>query len=280
MTKPDFIVIGAMKCATSTVCAFLEDHPEVHMVPRAEPNFFSHDDNWAKGAAWYARFFEGRTTERLCGEGSNDYAAGALHPRSAERMAAFVPDARLILMVRDPVARIASAWVQHRVDSGDMVPPTLDEAVRRSPDIYIDQSLYWRNLSRYRAYYPDDRIFIGFMEDMQRDQEAFFAKLTDFLGVQKVAQVRRGHQNPTVGKVVPSTLYTRINRLPAMAALKRTLPATLRKAVKDRLLSKPAEAAAAPSPATLAALRDAVREDAALLLAHCGKPADFWASCA
>lgn len=49
MPKPDFVVIGAMKCGTSTVCAYLEDHPETCMLPRCEPDFFSRPEIFARG---------------------------------------------------------------------------------------------------------------------------------------------------------------------------------------------------------------------------------------
>lgn len=54
---PTFLVIGAMKAATLTVCAYLEDHPEVYCIPGREPNYFSHDSNYKKGLEWYLRFF-------------------------------------------------------------------------------------------------------------------------------------------------------------------------------------------------------------------------------
>jgi hypothetical protein len=276
MRKPDFLVIGAMKCASSTVCAFLEDHPEVFMVPRAEPKFFSHDENWARGPEWYAAFFEGAGDARIVGEGTNAYAAGAMHPHAAARIAGFAPDVRIIYMVRDPLARMGSAWVQNRVDSGDRFPPTLDEAIRRMPELYVDQSLYWRNLSLYRAHFPDDRIFVGFMEDLNRDQQSFFRRLTDFLGVAPAAEIQRGHVNPSEGKAVPTALYSRVNRNPLIAILKRLTPKGLRTTVKRRLLSGSAKEVATMSPAVRAETLAAVRDDALALLAHCGKPADFW----
>jgi hypothetical protein len=177
MTQPDFLVIGAMKCATSTICAYLEDHPEIFMVANAEPKFFSHDENWVKGPDWYGRFFEKRTGERLRGEGSNDYSHTAIYPHSVERIAEFCPDARLIYIVRHPVQRVVASWIQKRANQGDKVAPTLDRAVVEQPDLFIDESLYWRQISRYRAHFPDDRIFIGFMEDLKADAPAFMARL-------------------------------------------------------------------------------------------------------
>ncbi|MEX5730253.1 hypothetical protein Ga0609869_003606 [Rhodovulum iodosum] len=274
--KPDFVVLGAMKCATSTVCKYLEEHPEVYMAPRCEPNYFSDDANYAKGPEWYARFFAPRQGEAICGEGSNDYAAGAMYPHSAERMARDLPEARLIFMVRHPLRRIVSAWVQNRVDMGDAVPPTLEAAVREMPARFVDQSLYWKNLSRYRALYPDAQIFIGFMEDLSRDSDAFFGRLCAFLGVEPYSVDAGLHVNPSAGKRVPAGLYTRLNSAGPVRLAKQVLPKGVTRAVKDRLLSRPAAEMRLP-PEIEAELAEELRPDAQALLAHCGKPGDFWA---
>lgn len=273
---PDFIVIGAMKCATSTVCAYLEDHPQVFMVPRSEPRFFSEDARFAQGTAWYESLFADRGEALVAGEGSNDYAAGAMYPQSAARMAAYRPDLKLIYMVRHPLERIASAWVQNRADMGDEIPPTPDQAVARLPDRFVDQSLYWKNLSRYRAHFPDAQIFLGFLEDLEADRRAFFARLTDFLGVPPHEAVKRGHVNPSQGKRIPSPAYTAVNRLGLGALAKKILPETLRKGVKARFLTTEVADVPGFSPATRAALLAQIAPDAAALLAHAGKPADFW----
>lgn len=276
MTKPDFIVIGAMKCATSTVCAYLEDHPEVFMVAGGEPRFFSHDEFFARGTGWYEGLFAARTTERICGEGSNDYAAGQLYPEAAARMAAFCPDLRLIYMVRHPLDRIASAWVEDRVNQGDNIPASVDQAVTRMPARYIDQSLYWKNLSRYRSLFDDSQIFIGFMEDLTTDRAAFFARLAGFLGITPGIGIRRGHVNSSQGKRVPSAGYTAVNRLPFSATLKRLVPKALRQGVKDRLLSRPVDEKPKLSAEVKARIVPQLREDARQFLAHCGKDETYW----
>lgn len=276
MVKPDFVMIGAMKCATSTVSAYLEDHPDVFVSPGAEPNFFSDDANWAKGPDWYAEFFRDRADERLCGENSNDYASCLEHPLAAERMHAYCPDAKIILMVRHPVARIMSAWVQNRIDHGDAVPPTLERAIAEMPDRFVGQSLYWQALSSYRAHFPDDRIFIGFMEDMQADQPAFMARLCDFLGVPPAPEIKRGHVNPSQGKRLPGKGYSTLRRVPGAKALARLLPRDIKRRIKDRLLSRKLDDKPRMSPQVRADLEALLREDSAALLRHCGKPADFW----
>lgn len=276
--QPDFIVIGAMKCGTSTVCAYLEDHPGVFMVPGAEPNFFSHDENFARGPAWYESFFAGQDGASLRGEGSNAYASGQMFPHSAARMAAYKPDLKLIYVVRHPVERIVSAWIQNRVDMGDRIPPTLDRAVREMPERYLGQSLYWQNLSRYRALFPDDRIHIGFMEDLKADPDAFFAGICGFLGVPPAPRIRRDHVNPSAGKIMPSTAYSAVNGLPLMGVLKSLLPQGLRHAVRDRFLTRRIAPGNRPdfSPAVRDWLRAELAPDSAAFLAHCDRPGDYW----
>jgi hypothetical protein len=276
MTKPDFLVIGAMKCATSTVCAYLEDHRSVFMVQNGEPNFFSDNENWAKGSEWYAQFFEGRGAETFCSEGSNNYTHDAIYPHSAERMADFCPDAKLIYMVRHPVQRIIASWIQKRANQGDNVPSTLDRAVREMPDHFIDESLYWRQLSQYRAHFADDRIFIGFMEDLKADGPAFMARLCGFLNIPPTEALERPHLNPSAGKRVPSELYTAVRRMPGVKALARLTPKGPKQWLKQRFFSTKLDTRPTFSAPVLAELEATLAPDAAAFLAHCGKPADFW----
>lgn len=271
--KPDFIVIGAMKCATSTVCAYLEDHEDVFMV-QGEPNYFSRDDRWALGEEWYLEHFRGAEGYRAAGEGSNGYSNLARHPETVTRMAGFRPDLKIVYMVRDPIARIRSDYIQRRTDSGDDYPSTIDEAIRAHPEIFIDQSLYWRTLSAYRAAFGDARIFVGFMEDLSRDHDAFFRGLTAFLGVEH-APVQRGHANPSVSKRVPSRSYSLVNGVPGIALAKKLVPEAVRTAVKTRFLSRPSGEVRL-RPETLDHVTAALGEDPARLLAYCGRPADFW----
>lgn len=276
--QPDFIVIGAMKCGTSTVCAYLEDHPDIFMVPGCEPNFFSHDENFARGAEWYERFFAGQDGARLRGEGSNAYASGQMFPHSATRMAAYKPDLKLIYVVRHPVDRIVSAWIQNRVNMGDKIPPTLDRAVRDMPERYLGQSLYWQNLSRYRALFPDSRIHVAFMEDLKSDRDAFFAGICGFLGMAPAPRIRRDHVNPSTGKTMPSRRYSAVNGLPMVKRLKSLLPPRLRHGVRDRFLTQRITGGNQPEfgPATRDWLRAQLAPDSAAFLDHCGRPGDYW----
>lgn len=279
MPKPDFLIIGAMKCATSSVATYLEAHPNIDMVSEREPRYFSNDANYAKGADWYSAFFADFSGDRLRGEGSNDYAAGGRFPDCAPRIAQDLPDVKLIYMVRHPVKRIISAWTQYRADSADFVPATLDEAIVARADYLIDQSLYWDNLQRYRTHFDDSQIFVGFMEDLSRDPLAFWEALCRFLGLAPAPQADLIHANPAQKKRLPSRTYSALNRNMAVRAGKTLLPTGVKRYMRKRLFTRSVEEALSDarfSSKVQTQLEAQLRPDALALLAHCNKPVDFW----
>lgn len=272
---PDYLVIGAMKCATSTLCAYLEDHPEVYCVPRCEPNYFNHDENFAKGAEWYRSLFKPEGTEKLSGEGSNYYSARALFPQTAERIAAFNPDMKIIYMVRDPMVRIVSAWIQRRADSRDAVPPSVDGAVTQMPDDFVGQSLYSYNIAPYRDHFPAENIFIGFLEDMNRTPDAFYPQICRFLGIAE-KMPERGHMNTSSGKKVLGETYTKVNNIPFVKSAKKLAPNGLKRSLRRLLEKDVADLKPALSPDVKAQVLRSVRPDAEAILDFAGKPRDFW----
>jgi hypothetical protein len=274
--KPNFLVIGAMKCATSSVCQFLENHPQVFMPPFFEPKFFANDEIFAKGFEWYESHFDSADDRAMIGEGSNIYTFGAIYPAAAQRIAAYRPSMKLVYMVRNPIRRISSAWIQNRQDKRNAIPPSLDLAVDKMYDIYVDPSCYWRNISIYRNHFPDEQIFIGFMEDMQRDPVTFFARLCDFLGIAHDESQSFIHANPSAGKTVPRPVASLMRKAPGADLVAAVLPHSLKARIRSILLDRRVTAPPRMSPEVYARVRAEIEPDARRLLAHCGRPEDFW----
>lgn len=272
--KPDFIVLGVMKCGTSSVCAYLEDHPEVFMLPNCDPNYFCDDSNFEKGTQWYEAHFAGRNGEKICGEGSNGYSWGARFPNSAPRMFEYHPGLKLVYMVRHPIERMVSAWIQNRSDCGDAVPPSLNRCFIEEPDWIVNESRYWENISHYRRLFPDLQIFVGFLEDLQRDKVALFTRLTEFLGVSPMPPAKREHLNPTIGKAIPSPFYSALHRVPR--PVKQLVPAQLKEAMRKKFLTQRVHEKPRFSDAIRRQATEAVRSDAERFLEYAGKPRDFW----
>lgn len=138
-------------------------------------------------------------------------------------------------------------------------------------------SLYWKNLSVYRAVFDDTQIHVAFMDDLKSDPNAFFSGICDFLGISMPeAAPARGHLNPSSQKRIPSELYSRLQRNPLVRASKVLAPTGLKRAIKDNFLTKKPQELPDFSPEVLSYLKETFREDARAVLAHTGKPQDFW----
>jgi hypothetical protein len=120
MTLPTFVVIGAMKAGTVSLRHYLDEHPGVFLGGSGgfgEPNFFIAEHNWRRGRGWYESLFDGAGRAAAIGECSPSYTWAHVYRGVPERMARVVPQARLVYVVRDPVARMQSMYM-HQVSAG------------------------------------------------------------------------------------------------------------------------------------------------------------------
>jgi hypothetical protein len=270
---PNFFVIGAMRCATTTLCDTLALHPDVFMTTPKELNYFSNDVMFAKGPGWYESFFAAAAGKAAVGEGSTNYTKVSLYPHAAERLAAQCADAKLIYIARDPIARIESHWLHLLRHGHDM--PAIADALRQVPDM-LATSLYWRQIGAYRRHFPDRQLLVVFFEDFVRAPAATMARVCEFLGLDPVETVTRArlHSNAYPDVPVDGTVLRFMRRLPGMRGVTRLQPASLRGLARKLKAPQP-EASLWPADLRAETLR-ALRPDAEQFLAFCGKPADFW----
>lgn len=172
---PNVVVIGAMKCGTTSLHHYLDLHPEIAMSRPKELNFFIGSEGaaapegpvdwrrgtWARGVAWYASHFDAGAPVR--GEVSPGYTSPA-HPYVAARMAAVVPGARLVLAVRDPIRRAVSQYRHHRRDGTE--PRDLEEALLDVRSQYVARGRYFERLQPFLA----TGVFDGRIEVVAQEQ--------------------------------------------------------------------------------------------------------------
>lgn len=176
---PNLIIIGGLKCGTTSIHHYLGLHPLIQMSKPKELNFFVEELNWDLGLDWYASRFDSRFEVR--GESSPHYTNLPRFEGVAERIRAHCPDARLIYMVRDPIKRILSHWV-HATGAGyetrELVP-TLSE-----PDSsYVHRSMYWMQLQPYLELFERSQIEVITQEELQTEREETMRKAFRFAGV-------------------------------------------------------------------------------------------------
>jgi Sulfotransferase family len=190
---PTLVVIGAMKCGTTSLHGHLDAHPDVGMSEPKELNFFFGPDtadvgdgaetwtlgNWHRGIGWYAAHFDPACAVR--GESSPGYTSPA-HPEAAARMAAVVPTARLVYAVRDPVRRALSQYGHHRRQGTEARPPA--EALLDPASQYVARGRYVERLEPFLATGAfDGRITVVAQEDLEADLSGTVRRLLAELDV-------------------------------------------------------------------------------------------------
>lgn len=274
---PDFLVIGAMKCATTSLCAQLASHPEVFFSKPKEPAFFNRDENHARGLAHYARLFGEAGAAQVAGEGSTSYSKVGVFPETPRRIAKALPDARFIYILRDPVRRTESHWLHAFRKRSRSIPP-FNEAVAQPDSPYLDASLYWRQLQAYRAYFDDDRFLLLFYEDFRADPQAVLRRCFRFLGVAEdftAPAPDDWQRNQSVGVPYDRPLVSRLRRSHAMRSLVRRLPPGVQRLAR-RPFQRVLETRPEWEPEVLERVLEVVAPDARRILAWCGRPADHW----
>ena len=232
---PTFVILGVMKCGTTSLHHYLAEHPDVCMPTKKETDFFVAELNYRRGLAWYKSLFS--RPAKACGEASPNYAKTWEFAGIPARMHSHLPRARLIYMVRDPIARMVSQY-KHLYASGHE-HRTLSAAlgdVERGP--YVRDSLYYRNLQPYLEKYSREDILIVAAEDLQCDRKATMRRVFEFIGVDPGFQSpgfdRQWHRSAakfTHKRTLYNTLFSR-----------QWLHALLRKCLESAI------AAAAPRP--------------------------------
>jgi hypothetical protein len=182
MPLPNFLIVGAPKCGTTSLYEYLRQHPDVYMSVPKEPRYFPcfgvlPEERVVRDRAEYKRLFDGAKTERAIGEASPNY----LHaPEAAARIAAELPDAKIIVSLRNPADRAYSSYLG-RVRRGVEQRP-IEEALRPG-SYFFDASLYCDALARYFAMFERSRVKVLLFDDFARDTAAALRELCAFLAI-------------------------------------------------------------------------------------------------
>ncbi len=182
MAYPDFILIGAMKCGTSTLAAQLGVQDGVFMSTPKEPNFFSDDEVYAQGLDWYGKLFNGAASDDLKGEASTHYTKLPTYPKTVDRMKAVLDKPRLVYMVRDPVERAISHFI-HEWTEGRMENDPVG-AFDRHPEL-IEYGLYAKQLAPFIAAYGQDAVCLTSLERLKTVPQEELTRICSHIGLTK-----------------------------------------------------------------------------------------------
>jgi hypothetical protein len=269
MTLPNFFVIGAGKYMTGTISLrhYLEQHPEVYMSPKKDPRFFALEgrkpdsfrgpgdrERMSRLAVTdieeYRALFAGVSGEKAIGEASPMYL---YVPEAAERIKRYVPEARLIAVLRNPVERAYSAYLD-RIREG-WEPLGFSEALEAEEERIQDNwapgwqykwiGFYHAHLARYYELFGPEQIRVYLYEDLKEDPVAVTQSIFRFLEVDDSFVPDTSLKHEEVSGIPRSrTLHALIKKPnPLKTAIKPFLPEGLRKRIRanlhNRNLTKP-----------------------------------------
>jgi hypothetical protein len=274
VTVPNFFIVGAPKAGTTSLHAYLDQHDQIYMSPLKEPYFFSTEvraenftdeerprierdlhalQEYLHGdmseprfgglvSEWndYLKLFHRASGEIAVGESTPHYLWSESAPRN---IAAKVPNARIIISLRNPIDRAYS----------DYLHIITDRAIQRSFREHINANLqcaekriglswpfleyghYTGQIRRYFDHFPRSQIHICFYDDLQRAPQQLMSQLYGFLGVdpQFNADLSRRHNEPRIPRYLRTTRV--LKKLGVWPHLGRLAPQALRSRMGARM---------------------------------------------
>ncbi len=211
---PDFVVIGSHKCGSSSLYYYLSQHPQILPAAVKEVHFF--DGNFEKGPLYYRAYFPLRSEidDRkkqlaktvITGEATPNYL---FFPHVPRRMAQVVPEAKLIVLLRDPVHRAFSHYMHNRRSKHrktDREPLSFEEAIAQESErlrgerermlaeesyysnayrfyAYCQRGIYVEQLQEYGKFFDRSRIFVLKSEDFFNNTAEAYGRVLKFLGL-------------------------------------------------------------------------------------------------
>jgi hypothetical protein len=214
---PNFFILGAAKCGTTSLYHYLRQHPEIYMSPIKEPCFFCDSFQVVRDPVAYSRLFENAGNLCAIGEASHVYLT---NPSSAKTLKTFLPDAKFILTLRHPADRAYSLY-HHMRRYGYETIGTFEKALaaeekrfrskrfKKNCNQYFYNFLYFRSglfacqIKRFFDLFDQSRFHILTLDRLKKDPARELSAIYDFLGVKNLFQPEIKVHNPGLTSRLP-----------------------------------------------------------------------------
>lgn len=302
MTLPNFLILGAAKCGTDSLCNYLAQHPDIYIPRNREPSFFVAEGQpnvpytgpgdraaleslgmWISSLEEYERLFADATTERAIGEGTAWYI---YYPEAPGRIRQYVPQAKLITVLRNPVDRAYSAYTMLVRDGRETIGDfsralaAEEDRTRRNWEPiwhYLKMGFYAEQLKRYYATFDARQMLVIVYDDYNARPRETLQEIFRFLEVDDSFapdMTTRYNVSAVPKNMAMHTLVAGDNRV--KSALKAVVPSGLRKAVKDRIVQRNLTRPAPVDPALRRDLSQMYRADILELETMLGRDLSGW----
>jgi hypothetical protein len=205
MTMPNFLIIGSGKGGTSALYRYLKQHPQIYMSPVKEPRFFAFEGatldfvgpgdkktinrTTITSLEAYRSLFEEVKNEKAIGEASPLYL---YMPKAPERIQHYIPNAKLIAILRNPVDRAYSHFL-HLIRDGHEPLTDFSQALREEKTriqknwaphwYYQERGFYYVQLKRYFDLFEQHQLKVYLYEDLRDNPIGLIENIFQFLEV-------------------------------------------------------------------------------------------------
>jgi len=254
--RPNLFLVGAQKSGTTTLATMLAGHPEIAMSTPKEPGFMAFGEqgyicrdgygelpqasSWVlrSEADYLALWQDAPASARILGEASTWYLS---EPGCAEKLHAFNPEARIMMILRQPADRAYSAWSHARRD-GEEPCARFEEALaaereRVQPSHllrYREMGHYASYLRHYRQLFGAGRVLVLFYEDLRDRPDTLWEQCCEFLEVAPTPAPEAYRQNRS-GMPRSRLLFALLRSENFKRRVKRIVPLSFAARVKERL---------------------------------------------
>ena len=260
-TLPNFFIVGAARSGTTSLDLYLSQHPEIFITPNKETHFFAHEQlpSRYRGPGdeslnrllirdedQYAQLFSGAGGAKAIGEASAFYLC---YPRSAELIAQSVSDPKIIMVLREPVARTYSAYMFLLRDGRETLgfeEGLSHEEERKENDFepmwwYRELSLYYSQVKHYLDVFGPQRVKVLLYEELFSNQEQVLREVFGFLGVKEDVSIDTSVRYNVSGSPKSRKLYSLLNNFifnpnPLEQRIKALVPQRLRVVWASKLI--------------------------------------------
>ena len=204
LSQPNFLIIGAEKCGTSSLYQYIIEHPRVLGAIEKEIHFFTY--NFDRGLDWYRSHFPplARNSNYITGEASTSYIA--CHNNAPQRVFKLCPQVKLLAVIRDPIARAISHYHQlvrlgKEYRSLEEVVQTELEILKNVDDIWSIKQKYWSQakgilwhslyvyfLQQWLNVFPREQLLIIRSEDLFTNTQDTMSQVFNFLELSEFPQ--------------------------------------------------------------------------------------------
>lgn len=283
---PTFFIVGAAKAGTTSLYSYLKQHPQIYMSPMKEPHYFSevgtrygrqHFVDVVTDEGEYLALFRGAGGYPAVGEASTSYLG---FEDTADKIHARLPEARIIILLRDPIEQACSHYLMDVRQRGQKLS-FYDAVVKeqREPEFGWGKAWhrytepYYPKVKRYLDVFGPGQVLILLTESLQSNPSETVAEVIEFLGLDVRPVARMDFTTKHNPYAAPrNDLAQAVMSSNKVRAVVRTLfPKRVLWFVRDRVLFKRQEKPA-PDERSVRVLREIYESDVSGLEDLLGRP--------